>query len=84
MDALPKRDQALAKTATVLWDLLTRQRQAINEHVKSHNLDPWNTLADNLAKASAQGLIQDTLLPDVWVDGLREGPQKIWEWLRLA
>eukprot|EP00959_Pyramimonas_sp_CCMP1952_P193358 4043619-Pyramimonas_sp.AAC.1 len=32
MDAIPKRDQALAKTATVLWDMITRQRQASNEH----------------------------------------------------
>eukprot|EP00959_Pyramimonas_sp_CCMP1952_P446041 9338552-Pyramimonas_sp.AAC.1 len=78
---MPKRDSDLAKLATVIWDVVKQRAKASNQHVYSHNLDPWNTLADNVAKAAALGTVHDSVLPDLWVEGLAHVHQRVWDWI---
>eukprot|EP00959_Pyramimonas_sp_CCMP1952_P077862 1627639-Pyramimonas_sp.AAC.1 len=68
LTAMPKRGSDLAKLATVIWDVAKQRAKASNQHVYSHNLDPGNTLADNVAKAAALGTVHDSVLPDLWVE----------------
>eukprot|EP00959_Pyramimonas_sp_CCMP1952_P102403 2142149-Pyramimonas_sp.AAC.1 len=54
------------------------------KHVKGHEGQPWNTLADHLAGLVGKSVWGPFFLPPAWVEAIQVSRDREWEWLTLA